>query len=281
MRQPVPTRGSKDEIMITLPVDLQQSLRSLLAGTPAQAELPGDALRERCFTIRAAESIRERRSASSLVDRMYATRGFQTTALPDVEPANQKTFLATDHNVALGTLTIGLDSSEGLRADEVFADHVARFRDTGQRICEFTKLAMDRRARSRRLLGSLFHVAYIFAHRVKGLDFLLIEVNPRHVRYYETMLGFKVIGAERHNARVNAPAVLLCLDLRFAARQIGLFGGQPELAASERSAYPYFFSVHDEAGIVRRMRQTNEDIAQVLELASTRTVAERGEVPLH
>ena len=124
---------------------------------------------------------------------------------------------------------------------------------------------MDRRARSPRLLAALFHVAYIYAHRIKNLHYLLIEVNPRHVGYYETMLGFKVIGAERHNARVNAPAVLLALDLQHAEEQIRLFGGKPEMAATERSAYPHFFSPKDEAGIVDRLRQTDEDIAHVTE----------------
>ncbi|MDZ7592174.1 MAG: hypothetical protein U5L05_16160 [Rubrivivax sp.] len=124
---------------------------------------------------------------------------------------------------------------------------------------------MDRRARSTRLLASLFHVAYIYAHRVKKLHCLLIEVNPRHVSYYQTMLGFQVIGTERHNARVDAPAVLLALDLRHAEEQIRIFGGRPELASIERSAYPHFFPVRDEAGIVGRLDREEEDVAHVLE----------------
>ena len=42
-----------------------------------------------------------------------------------------------------------------------------------------------------------------------SFDYVVIEVNPRHVRYYERMLGFEVIGPERMNPRVEAPAVLL------------------------------------------------------------------------
>ena len=262
-------------------LDSQHALRSMLAGRPAQAELALDSTRQPCFRIRAADSLRERRSASGLVDRMYATRGYQTTSLPDEDSPDRKTFLASDHNVPVGTLTIGFDSSEGLLADDLFANEVGRFRQDGLQICEFTKLAMDRRARSPRLLASLFHVAYIYAHKIKNFHNLLIEVNPRHVRYYEAMLGFKIIAAQRHNFRVNAPAMLLCLDLCYAERQIHKFGGKPEMSATERSAYPYFFASNDEAGIIARLHRTDEDIAHVFEAIPTNNSAPRAERPLH
>ena len=79
---------------------------------------------------------------------MYATRGYETTALPDQDSPGRKTFLASDHNVAVGTLTIGFDSIDRLLADELFAEEVARLRRADFKICEFAKLAMDRRARS-------------------------------------------------------------------------------------------------------------------------------------
>jgi len=256
-------------------------LQSLLVGLPAKVSLPPDAEASRLFRIRAAESLRERRSASSLIERMYATRGYESAPLPADEPPHLKTFLATEHSAPIGTLTIATDRPEGLLADSLFPEEVASFRSCGMRVCEFTKLAIDRRARSSRLLAALFHVAYIYAHRIRLLDHLLIEVNPRHVAYYQTMLGFEVIGPMRHNARVNAPAVLLALDLRHAEEQIRLFGGQPELAASERSAYPHFFSVKDEAGIVGRLQLADQDIAHVSESATARAAARLAESALH
>lgn len=245
-------------------------MTSLLAGRNEQLALPLDVGGHRYFKIRAAESPRERRSANRLVDSMYSTRGYKTTPLPEEGCPYRKTFLATDHNSPIGTLTIGRDSSNGLLVEELFADEVARFRDAGLPICEFTKLAMDRRARSPRLLAALFHVAYAYAHRVSSCHSLLIEVNPRHVRYYQTMLGFQVIGEARHNPRVDAPAVLLSLDLNYAKEQIRNYGGKPYLASSERSAYPYFFTEEDERGIVGRLRRASEDIAHILESETLR-----------
>lgn len=262
-------------------MDSQHLLRSMLAGRAAQAELPLDASRQPCFKIRAADSTRERRSANNLVDRMYATRGYQTTSLHEEESTNRKTFLASDHNVSVGTLTIGFDASEGLLADDLFAHEVGQFRRAGLQICEFTKLAMDRRVRSPRLLASLFHVAYIYAHRIRSLHNLLIEVNPRHVRYYEGMLGFKIVGAERHNLRVNAPAVLLSLDLCYAEEQIHRFGGKPEMSTTERSAYPYFFPSIDEAGIIARLHRADGDIAHVFEINPTIRAAPHADGTLH
>ena len=37
----------------------------------------------------------------------------------------------------------------------------------------------------------------------------VIEVNPRHARYYQRTLGFRQIGELRQCQRVEAPAVLL------------------------------------------------------------------------
>jgi hypothetical protein len=258
-------RKLKDESVVGLAGGSAHLLQSVLAGPPQKVVVPDDNTAQRVFAIRAAQSERERRSASSLIERMYASRGYQSSALPIEEPPHQKTFLASEQNIPLGTLTIGTDSPDGLLADSLFPDEVRRFRAEGYRVCEFIKLAMDRRARSTRLLAALFHVAYIYAHRFKKLHRLLIEVNPRHVSYYETMLGFEVIGTERHNARVDAPAVLLALDLGHAEEQIRIFGGKPELAATERSAYPHFFPARDEAGIVGRLERAEEDVAHVLE----------------
>lgn len=262
-------------------LNAEHPFRSMLAGRATAIDLPCESDRKRLFNIRAAQTTRERRSASSLLSRMYATRGYESEHLADEECEHAKTFLASDHDSAIGTLTIGLDTPSGLKLDALFPDEVGRFRDAGHRVCEFTKLAMDRRARSPRLLASMFHVAYIYAHRIKDLTHLLIEVNPRHVRYYETMLGFEVIAAERHDPRVNAPAVMLALDLCHAEEQIRRFGGRPELSAVERSAYPHFFSSKDEAGIIGRLHRRDEDIAHVFEIDAARTAQAGIATPVH
>ncbi len=275
--------GLDDEWIHGHALSVEHSFRSMLVGPPRPVELPGEAELKRIFKIRTAQTPRERRSASALLSKMYATRGYESAQLADEEPEHSRTFVASDHNAAIGTLTIGLDSACGLNVDALFSDEVGRFRDAGLSVCEFTKLAMDRRARSPRLLASMFHVAYIYAHRINQLTHLLIEVNPRHVRYYEAMLGFKVVAGARHNPRVNAPAVLLSLDLFYAREQIRKFGGQPELSAIERSAYPHFFSAKDETGIIGRLCRSGDDmdIAHVYEVDAARAMVSTSAVALH
>ncbi|MBN8507425.1 MAG: N-acetyltransferase [Burkholderiales bacterium] len=188
------------------------------------------------------------------MSRLYARRGYRSKVRPDDDDRNRLTLVATDREAVVGTLTVGFDAEHGLLADDLFPDEVNALRDAGREVCEFTKLAMDGLVHSQRALAAMFHVAFIHAHRLRGCDNLLIEVNPRHTRYYEAKLGFKVAGPERLNRRVEAPAVLLMLDLWYAQDQIDRFGGKPEMSSGERSLYPFGFSPHEEAGILGRLR---------------------------
>jgi len=242
-----------------------RGLRTMLA-PPAHVKLDVDVdddLALRLFKIRTAYTARQRTSANVLIERRYSWRGYDVPRLHQDGNLDRITLVASDDDTTIGTLSIGFDGTSGLLVEELFPDEVQDLRDSGRSICEFTKLAMDSVLGSKRVLASLFHVAYIYAYRVKGFDCLLIEVNPRHVRYYEKILGFRVIGPKRTNRRVNAPAVLMALDFSHTEEQIGKFGGQPGLSATERSLYPFSFSVDEEAGIVGRLRGAAEPSDQL------------------
>ena len=239
--------------------EADRRLRSMLIDTgesDVHDDLDAD-FSQRLFKIRAADTAGRRSSASILINRRYAWRGYQTEPLPlsvgELQDLDRITLVASEQDATIGTMSIGFDGTAGLLVEDLFPAEVLRLREAGRRICEFTKLAVDSALGSKRVLASLFHVAYIYAYRVKRFDCLLIEVNPRHVKYYQKILGFKVMGPARLNQRVNAPAVLLCLDFSHTEAQIGKFGGRPHLSASERSLYPYSFSVDEEAGIVGRL----------------------------
>jgi N-acetylglutamate synthase-like GNAT family acetyltransferase len=231
----------------------ESHLRSVLAEHADSGE-PENLSSRGMFKIRAADSEGRRSSARILVNRMYASRGYHSTTTAPDEPSNRITLVASDHDETIGTLSISFDGDDGLLVDQLFAVEADALRAANRKLCEFTKLAVDPVARSKRVLASLFHVAYIVAFKLKGFDLLLIEVNPRHVRYYERMLGFEVIGSERLNLRVNAPAVLLCLDFRKTQQRIGELAATNLATAREGSLYPYFFSVAEEAGIVGRLQ---------------------------
>lgn len=235
-------------------------LRSLLQEAFEPLQPPSPEQSQRLFKIRSADSAGQRSSASILVNRMYAWRGYDTDHEPVTQLPERITLLASEDELTIGTITIGFDSGAGLCVDQPFSLETTALREHGLKLCEFTQLAVDSVMRSKRVLASLFHVAYIYAHRMMGFDSLLIEVNPRHVRFYEGMLGFQVLGQPRMNPRVNAVAVLMRIDFSYIHEQIAMYGGRPELALQARSLYPFVFSVAEEASIVGRLKRTQPDV---------------------
>lgn len=222
------------------------SLRSLIMDQPQRAVRSDVELGAGGLSIRTAGSVGQRNSASILLNKRYAWRGYQTSGLPDAQSSDTLTLVASEQDVTVGTMTLGFDGSQGILCDDMFLDKTDQVRNEGREVCEITKLAMDSTKRSKEVLASLYHVALIMARRIRGADTLLIEVNPRHVSYYQRMLGFKIMSEERINRRVNAPAVLLSLDLEWSHEQMLKFGGDKSAAATERSLYPYCFSREEE-----------------------------------
>jgi hypothetical protein len=249
-----PEEDWASKTIIEVPFESPHNLRSLCLEQPDAPEIHDLAVDRKLFKIRLASTGGRRSSASMLIRKMYAWRGYETSLARDENP-NRLTLMASHEENVIGTITLGFDSSIGLLVDDLYKEKTDPLRQQGRRLCEFTKLAVDSGVRSKRVLASLFHIAYIFAHNIRKATDLLVEVNPRHVRFYEKMLGFERLGEEKLNRRVNAPAVLLWLDLDHARRQIEQFGGRGSQARGEKSLYPYFFAPDVEEGITNRLRK--------------------------
>ncbi|MBE0548704.1 MAG: long-chain N-acyl amino acid synthase [Rubrivivax sp.] len=205
------------------------------------------------FTIHTADTRDRRRDAGRLIRQRYSWRGYRSVTLPPEQLAQRYTLTAASQQQVLGTITVGLDGPEGLNCEALFGAEVGALRAAGLRLCEFTRLAVDAAAQSRQVLAALFHAAYLVAYRIGGFDKLLIEVNPRHVRVYERMFGARVVGTQRHHPGVDAPAVLLSLDLAVVAE---LLAGQAESPQQARAAHPFYalaFSPQEEAHHIARL----------------------------
>ena len=214
------------------------------------------AVNQQKFKIRLAANEDRVKSASLLIQKMYSWRGYQTGEM-DRDP-NRITLLAYDVDKIVGTLTLGLDSPVGLLVDELYKPEVDALRAQGRQVCEIIKLALDERRGSKPVLAALFHISFIYGHNIHQATDFVIEVNPRHVEFYKRMLGFELLGSERLCNRVNAPAVLLRLEMTHAHAQIEKFGGLSHKPAGEKSLYPYGFSLADEAGITQRLLHSSE-----------------------
>lgn len=215
-------------------------------GDPGQ--LPG------AFKIRLAKSRDLGTDAGTLVERGYSRRGYQTSSSTSADP-NLFTFVAYDEGKLTGTVSIRIDSERGLSADQLYREEIDDLRGSGCKICEFTRLAVDVKAVSKPVLAGLFHTAYLFAAKVRGCSFAVIEVNPRHVAFYRHALRFEPIGPERMNRRVNAPAVLLCVPFDTIAEGLAKYAGKPDKPNSTRSLFLYGFPKKEEVGVLKRLRE--------------------------
>src|SRR5690606_29123018 len=194
-----------------------------------------------------------RRGAGGLVGRRYEDRGYLVPSAR-AEP-NLYSFLAYDEGQIVGTVSIRLDTGRGLSADDLYHEELEALRRRGCRVCEFTRLAVDVKTASKPVLAGLFHTAYLYAARIRGYDYAVIEVNPRHVAFYRRALGFEPIGPERMNRRVDAPAVLLCVAFDTIAKGVAEEVGQAERATLVRSLFPFGIGPDEEAGIWQRVRE--------------------------
>ena len=210
-----------------------------------------ETIEQQFFKIRLAHSTERVNSASMLVQRKYAGRGYLVN---DFQKTPERiTLMAFQDDKVIGTLTLGMDSPNGLQVEDLYQAEIRALRQAGRKIGELTQLAVAQTQASKLVLASLFHIAYIYGHVLLEYTDVVIEVNPRHVGFYKRMLGFVELGSERMCGRVNAPAVLLRLGLDYVDKQIELLGGKHEGAQGERSLYPYFLTKRDEIGITQRL----------------------------
>lgn len=210
----------------------------------------------RNIAIRLADSDGLRSQASILVNRLYAGRGYGAGHRLG-QGEHSTTFTATSGDRVVGTITLTVDTPAGLATDQTFRAELDRFRAVpGVRLCELTKFAVDPATRSPQALAALFHVIFIYGMQRHDCTDLLIEVHPRHVRYYEAMLAFTRVGAPRIDGAVewwprDVPVQLLRLRVADIRRQIDRHAGGA--GGQGRSLYRHFFSAAEERGIAARV----------------------------
>lgn len=173
-----------------------------------------------------AVSPQHRDAAERLVRKRYESRGykFYSEATDFDGPAakgKRVTLLAEDGGKALGTVTIRVaDATQGLLAQQSYGSEIEGMRNQGHSIGEVVKLAVEDGADWKAVLNALLQATYLVARSFLALTDLFIEVNPRHVRFYQRVFGFIVASTESMCDRVGAPSVLLRLDLDEFSRKL-------------------------------------------------------------
>ena len=169
------------------------------------------------------------KAVESLVRRRYAWRGYSlptsdsaaTTAACDQE--SMVTLLVEEHAKLVGTLTLRLDSPQGLLAEQTYGEEIKHARSQGCRVGELIQLAMKEGVDWKSVLDALLQAIYLVARMVHSLTDVFIEVNPRHVRFHQRVFGFAPKSAEKLCARVGAPSMLMHLDLEQFTQRLQLY----------------------------------------------------------
>lgn len=182
---------------------------------------------------------------------MYSWRGYRPDAAPSRGHSSRTTLQACRGDDTLGTVTLNVDSENGLLADELYRREVDALRRREATVCELTGLAVASRLGSSELLATLFHLLHILGRRLHRATDAVIEINPRHSFYYQRLLGFRQIGERKLCRRVDAPAVLLHIETDFVEGQIARYAGRRN--KSRRSLYPYFLSSIETEHLIQRM----------------------------
>jgi hypothetical protein len=170
-------------------------------------------------------------AAEELVRKRYTWRGYQVPRIQDAyvaDSVSRRVVLLAEKNCGgpVGTVTVRPDSPRGLLAEMTYGSEVQALRQRGHRLGEVVKLAVDPGAASRLVAEALIRSAYLISHKAHERSHVVIEVNPRHVRFYAKVLGCVIVAAERLCARVGAPSVLMELDLQQFERRLHATSGK-------------------------------------------------------
>jgi hypothetical protein len=218
------------------------------------------------FKIRLATSDGQKRLARMLVQKMVATRGYETGGVApaeSLETPNQLTLVVSDTKERpRGTMSMIFDTSAYLPADLLFHDLLSPLRAQGRRLIEISRLAIDRSGGSKRLFAAMAHIFLIYATVVHRYTDWIIEANPRHVGFYEKLIGMQAMSEVRQGPAGAAPAVLLRIALADMLERAEALGGRGTASAADDASlgdhvteglYPYFLSQDDARAIARRL----------------------------
>ena len=174
-----------------------------------------------------AETTREREMAFQLVHRSYTQAG-----LIDENPHGMRVtpfhlldttelFVAVYQEQVICTLTLIGDGDLGVPMESIFGPEIDLLRRKGAHFGEVSCLA-DRRRQLSRILPVFIKLTRLMAQyaRRQGMQYLLIAVHPRHVRFYRRFMAFESFADERSYPNVrNKPAIACLLDFERARRE--------------------------------------------------------------
>jgi N-acyl-L-homoserine lactone synthetase len=207
------------------------------------------------FTIKIANTLNEREEVFKLAYQVYLEKGYteanaQEMLIQDYD-ANPDTAILVvkdKNNKIAGSVTLVFKNELCLPSENIFSEEISSLELTDKKMVEISRLVIDSNYRnSKEIILLLFNYLSIYSYRNRLYTHLIIQVNPRHEAYYEKLLAFQKIGAEKICPRVQgAPAVLLILELEKQQEEIARFSIPKNIMKKERSLYQSFLKPEQE-----------------------------------
>lgn len=171
---------------------------------------------------RLAATLEERLAALRLVHDAYVRAGliepnaYRVRATPYHLLPTTTIFVAEcECRRVISTMSLVGDGELGLPMETVYAPEIDQRRRSGKRMAEVSCLAADpaQVGCGMEVFIHLCRLMTVFAIS-KGYDELVIAVHPRHAKFYQRMLAFRIFGELREYPSVkDHPALALYLDL--------------------------------------------------------------------
>lgn len=221
------------------------------------------------FDLRIATTREDLEGAVRLVYHNYIEKGYcrlnphgMHFYLHDVQPET-RTLVAVRDGVVVSTATLVFDSPLGLPSDQLYRRENDALRAGGRRLAEISKLSSDRHCDkdALRALVQLFRLVYLLAFRLRGIDDLVILIEPHHEAFYRMSMGFARIGELKPDpAAKDAPSLLLRLDLAGVTEE-----GRRQHATRPGSSRRYNHFVLDPvlAGLTAELQAADTQLARL------------------
>lgn len=224
------------------------------------------------FTIKIANTLEEREAVFRLGYQIYLEKGYidenpQKWLVRDFD-ANPETVILIvkdKEEKVVGSLTLVFDGSLRLPVEKTYGEEIECLRNQKEKIVEVTRLIIDPEFRnSKEILVLLINYLYVYSYHIKKYSCFAVEVNPRHVAYYQGLMHFKKIGDLKECADVkNAPAVLLYLPLQYMHEEVLKLSTDNEaFSSTKRSLYKSFAKANQESMIASYLQKQVRPISE-------------------
>lgn len=215
------------------------------------------------FKLSVANNLESRKQAYQLVYKAYLKKNYtkvlqhEMWVTPfDFNPSTI-TFIISEKNRLVGTVTVVMDSQQGLPAEDIFENEVSQLRKKNISLAEITALAIDEGTHESSTVLKYLCNAAISSHLINNNSAFLITVNPRHAFFYRKKLLFEQIKMSRLYKKVsNAPASLLMLNNRIYKERCY----EQENDSSRKIFYKKFLSRDDEANAISRLSKQRRNM---------------------